>query len=275
MTIRRNLALALVGSFLLVSNGPAAALGGQEAQPWDTEIVWQDASHSQPLFLPQALISEADWSDPIVAVTDPRLHLTDLQATRLGDLLAGPTFRQTMEHLGQTPPANGCVPPMIPESSIYDPAPGSLTLPEVVKTYGLVFVGEVVDLVDGFKPDVLRPATRVVLKVSTVLRDPENAVRPDGTVSFIWEYGSVLFGSRKECQERQQVEGLYSPTVGDRVLFAGVGVDSSEYTQCHFLFQVAGDTLIPQPLLQLKPGPLPTLSKLEATARRPDAGHAE
>jgi hypothetical protein len=180
-----------------------------------SEILWLDAEHTRPYVIPQDVLSRLDWSVPEKANLSA-LGLSEEQATALRARIA----RKAQEQTAGKAAGAECVPyPVGDGFGLADPPPGTQTLADLVGAVDVSLTGRVVRLTPAWNPVSARPHTLVTLRTDELLKDGKRGLAAGQELSYLLPYGTVNFGKVRECLILP--EGIYTPRVGDRVLFLG------------------------------------------------------
>lgn len=265
-----QLVASLVGAAIFLLEPSAGAAAGQTAQeiepapPVEEEqpdhidhsgqIVWNPHAPHQALFLPKSVLDATPLEElPLSAV-----HIDTIrQQTKLAE--------QDRDAVGST----DCY-EIVRHRSSSDREP-RITIEEWITSprVPLVFIGTVVDAVEGWSAWVYHPATMVYVQVDDILRDDSDLLRVGQILAYSQDQATIdLYGA--ELGSRLPSGGPSSET-GEELLFTGNVYPSHEFLlSSYYVFPVRDGEVIPMHwsgrFCELEPVTLDVLQRAIAAA---------
>lgn len=188
---------------LAVSVFAAARLPVDANSKASSSIIWQDASHSKPQFIPLEVLEHGVKSLPGTERLQRQLNRT-ADANSLGD--------------GTSP----CDQPPIGDTFILPgqekPPPPSIS--SLLQTFGASFAGRVVGVTPGWRTDEFggHAASLIAVEVLEVFADRHPNLRPRATVTYLQDSGRFTLGTAMHCTEDPRFQ---SAKIGDELLIMG------------------------------------------------------
>jgi hypothetical protein len=200
----------------------------------EERILWLDAAHTEPLFIPGSL---PGWNDL------DELPLGEHGRHRLEFLLgvrSDPVSDKPLCHSMGAFPAAGSDPKALPLARLIAEGPVSV-------------LGEVVAVVQGWSGYHGHAGRLVYVEVKRVLRDPAETLAPGSLLAYAIHGGELMVEGILLCS--QEDTGFYQPRPGDWVLLSGRPWSAEPlFLDVTTVFPIEGGQVRAQPYPQLQAG---------------------
>lgn len=232
----------ILSFILLALSLPVSAVPSERGG--EQTILWQDAKHSQALFIPEPLLRSSELSEL------PISELSLLTLNTLVDLRRNPpSYYPGNPRFG---PDDGCRTSHEPLPE--EPVDGAKALLETLRETPVVFTGHVLDIHIGWDAWGNAVGSIAWIQIDHVLRDTGSDLMDQLRIAILLESGGQLtIGDTEICTVKVDT-GLHSPSVGDHVLIAGAaGVFADpRFIATYLRFPIRDGKLQPQPYPNVK-----------------------